>query len=68
MQPVEQANAWADDGHLIALACPPHHCGGKGEFRNRYVLVSVDGKTLIPLTGYVKNSDQDGWEPLFTHR
>ena len=67
VQPVEQANAWADDTHLIALACPPKKCDGKGEFYNRYVLVGVDGKTMVPLTGYRMNRD-DGWEPLFTHR
>ncbi|MGH3381971.1 MAG: hypothetical protein ACRDP6_45315 [Actinoallomurus sp.] len=68
LQPVEQLSAWADDTHLIALACSPNKCGGKGEFHNRYVLVSVDGKTLIPLTGYVQNSEVSGWEPTFTHR
>lgn len=68
VQPVEQLNAWADDSHLIALACSPNKCGSKGEFHNRYVLVSVDGKTLIPLTGYVKNSEVSGWQPVFTHR
>jgi hypothetical protein len=68
LQPVEQLSAWADDTHLIALACSPNKCGGKGEFHNRYVLVSVDGKSLIPLTGYVRNSDVDGWHPVFTHR
>ena len=68
LQPVEQLNAWADDTHLIALACSPNKCGGKGEFHNRYVLVGLDGKSLIPLTGYVQNSDVSGWEPTFTHR
>jgi hypothetical protein len=67
VQPVEQARAWADDSHLIALACPPRNCGSKGEFYNRYVLVSVDGRTLVPLTGYRLNRD-DGWTPVFTHR
>ena len=68
LQPVEQLRVWADDTHLVALACSPNKCGGKGEFHNRYVLVSVDGKTLIPLTGYVQNSEVSGWEPTFTHR
>jgi hypothetical protein len=68
VQPVEQLRAWADDGHLIALACPPHNCGGKGEFHNRYVLVSVDGTTIVPLTGYVGNSEKTPWSPVFTRR
>jgi hypothetical protein len=63
-QPVEQLRAWADDTHLIALGCDPKHCTGKGEFHNRLVLVSLDGKTIIPLTGYRSG----GWVPLFTHR
>ncbi|GAA4506620.1 hypothetical protein GCM10023191_063970 [Actinoallomurus oryzae] len=63
-QPVEQLLAWADDTHLIAKGCDPKQCRGKGEFHNRLLLVSVDGKTIIPLTGY-RNG---GWVPLFTHR
>ncbi|WP_433178878.1 hypothetical protein [Actinoallomurus sp. CA-150999] len=68
VQPVEQLRAWADDTHLIAVACDVKRCTGKGEFHNRYVLVSVDGKSITPLTGY-QNSDAPGaWHPLFTHR
>ncbi|MCO5995094.1 YncE family protein [Actinoallomurus rhizosphaericola] len=68
LQPVEQLRAWADDGHLIALACQPKGCTGKGEFYNRLVLVSVDGKEITPLTGY-QHSDRSGsWIPVFTPR
>ncbi|MCO6007286.1 hypothetical protein NE236_20090 [Actinoallomurus purpureus] len=68
VQPVEQLKAWADDRHLIAVACQTKACSGRGEFYNRYVLVSVDGKTITPLTGY-QNSDAVGaWHPIFTPR
>jgi hypothetical protein len=65
--PVEQARAWADDEHLIALACNPDACTGKGEFRNRLVLAGLDGK-ITPLTGYRDSQAPDAWEPIFTHR
>ncbi|GAA4640356.1 hypothetical protein GCM10023196_105530 [Actinoallomurus vinaceus] len=68
IQPVEQLRAWADDAHLIALACDVKKCTGRGEFRNRLVLVSVDGKTVTPLTGYQINDAPGAWNPLFTHR
>ncbi|GAA0347426.1 hypothetical protein NE235_10410 [Actinoallomurus spadix] len=68
LQPVEQLRAWADDGHLIALACEPKACMGKGEFHNRLVLVSVNGRKITPLTGY-QHSDRSGaWVPVFTPR
>ncbi|MCO5970182.1 hypothetical protein [Actinoallomurus soli] len=68
LQPVEQLRAWADDGHLIALACEPKGCMGKGEFHSRLVLVTVDGKKITPLTGY-QHSDRSGsWTPVFTPR
>jgi hypothetical protein len=67
-QPVEQLTAWADAEHLIAVACEPDGCMGKGEFYNRLVLVSVDGKKITPLTGY-RHTDRNGaWEPLLTLR
>ncbi|GAB3957540.1 hypothetical protein GCM10029978_000440 [Actinoallomurus acanthiterrae] len=68
VQPVEQLRAWADDTHLIAVACDVKKCTGKGEFHNRYVLVSVDGKSVIPLTGYQNSEAPGAWNPLFTHR
>ncbi|MEV5750975.1 hypothetical protein AB0L00_24395 [Actinoallomurus sp. NPDC052308] len=68
VQPVEQLSAWADDGHLIAVACEPKACMGKGEFYNRLVLVSVDGKTITPLTGYRHTDRGSSWTPVFTSR
>jgi hypothetical protein len=71
VQRVEQLVAWADDTHLIALNCDlkNNRCDGKGEFHNRFELVSVDGKTVVPLTGYRKNTQEPGsWEPIFTQR
>jgi hypothetical protein len=65
--PIEQAWAWADNKHLFAIGCDPQNCTGKGEFRNRLLLVGLDGK-ITPLTGY-RRSDQPGaWCPVFTHR
>jgi hypothetical protein len=63
---VEQARTWADDRSLIAVACDPRACTGKGEFRNRLVLAGLDGR-ITPLTGY-RDSQSDGWELLLTHR
>ncbi|MFI0449644.1 hypothetical protein [Actinomadura sp. 6N118] len=65
--PIEQAKAWADDGQLFAIGCDPKKCKGKGEFRNRLLLVTLQGK-ITPLTGY-RRSDRDGaWVPVFTRR
>ncbi|MGH3387719.1 MAG: hypothetical protein ACRDOO_02435 [Actinomadura sp.] len=65
--PVQQAKAWADDDQLFAIGCDPKMCTGKGEFRNRLLLVSLDGK-ITPLTGYRRSDRPGAWEPLFTHR
>ncbi|GGS87135.1 hypothetical protein GCM10010156_52010 [Planobispora rosea] len=68
---IEQLVAWADDDHLIAWACESdggNGCVG-GEFRNRLVLVSRDGTSLTPLSGFRKNSQRSGsWEPLVSRR
>lgn len=64
--PIEQALAWADDDHLIALGCEVKKCAGKGEYRNRLLLVGLDGRTT-PLTGY-HQSDLGPWRPVFTRR
>jgi hypothetical protein len=69
VQQLEQLNAWADDTHLIGLACGPDPtCAAKGEFHNRYVLVGVNGKTVTPLTGYQNSQSSGAWSPLFTRR
>ncbi|MFA1546623.1 hypothetical protein [Actinomadura chokoriensis] len=65
--PIQQALAWADDSQLFAIGCDVKKCTGKGEFRNRLLLVTLKGK-ITPLTGY-RRSDQLGtWIPIFTHR
>jgi hypothetical protein len=65
--PIEQAWAWADDDQLFAIGCATKKCTGKGEFYNRLLLVSLDGK-ITPLTGYHRSDRLDSWVPLFTHR
>ncbi|MBC6457474.1 hypothetical protein [Actinomadura sp. HBU206391] len=65
--PIQQAWAWADDNQLFAIGCDPKKCRGKGEFRNRLLLVSLDGK-ITPLTGYQRSDRLGSWDPLFTHR
>ncbi|MFI7628831.1 hypothetical protein [Microbispora rosea] len=65
-QQVLQLRAWADDRRLVALGCAGT-CGS--EFHNGLVLVSVDGRTTVPLSAYRKNSQQpEAWEPMFTLR
>jgi hypothetical protein len=65
--PIEQARAWADDHQLFAIGCALKKCTGKGEFRNRLLLVSLNGK-ITPLTGYHRSDKLGAWEPVFTHR
>ncbi|MEV6107443.1 hypothetical protein AB0M28_22445 [Streptomyces sp. NPDC051940] len=69
-QPVLEFLAWADDDHLIAWGCEPDHCGGKGEFTSRLVLVSPDDDEIVPLSGYRGETREDGdaWTPVFTRR
>ena len=65
--PIEQAQAWADDGQLFAIGCAVKKCTGTGEFHNRLLLVSLHGK-ITPLTGYHRSDKLGSWVPLFTHR
>ncbi|MFA1541501.1 SigE family RNA polymerase sigma factor [Actinomadura monticuli] len=65
--PIQQALAWADDGRLFALGCNVAKCRGKGEFRNRLLLVTLTGK-ITPLTGYQRSDKAGAWTPVFTHR
>ncbi|SEG62674.1 hypothetical protein SAMN04489712_107313 [Thermomonospora echinospora] len=68
-QPMLQLVAWADDAHLIGLGCGTATCRGKGEFHNRFVMVDIAGKEIVPLTGFRENSQEPGsWVPLFTRR
>lgn len=69
--PGQQLLAWADDNHLIAWRCDPEQCDpGKGEFRNQLLLVSLDGRKTIPLSGFREaNLRYDGrWTPILTQR
>ncbi|NKZ05543.1 hypothetical protein [Actinomadura latina] len=65
--PIEQALAWADDSRLFAIGCDVEKCTGKGEFRNRLLLVTLKGK-ITPLTGYQHSDRAGSWTPVFTHR
>ncbi|MFG1824648.1 hypothetical protein ACGFIJ_19360 [Microbispora bryophytorum] len=65
-QQVLQLRAWADDRRLVALGCAGT-CGS--EFHNGLVLVGVDGKDMVQLSVYRKNSQQpEAWEPVLTLR
>lgn len=68
--PGQQLLAWADDSHLIAWGCDPAKCSGKGEFRNRLLVVSLDSDKVIPLSGFRKASAeyQGRWTPEFSRR
>lgn len=68
--PYAPSFVWADDTHIIVLACPKNDCPAGGNvFRSgRYTLVNIDGKTLIPLTGFGQGSGRFIWMPVFTHR
>lgn len=69
--PGQQLLTWADDDWLIAFSCDPEQCEpGKGEFRNQLVLVSLDGKTVQPLTGFRKADRRYSgrWNPVLTRR
>lgn len=67
--PGQQLLAWADDSHLIAWGCDPAKCSGKGEFRNRLLVVSLESEKVIPLSGFRKASADHGrWTPVFSRR
>ncbi|MGI5224149.1 hypothetical protein [Actinoallomurus sp. CA-142502] len=66
--PVMQLVAWADDTHLIAVTCDLAKCGGPRTLSHRYVLMSVDGRTSVPLTGYKALGIVNSWDPVFTRR
>ncbi|MEW2630382.1 hypothetical protein AB0903_01660 [Streptomyces sp. NPDC048389] len=51
--------------------CDPEECDpGKGEFRNQRILVGLDGRKTIPLSGFRKAKLRyDGrWTPVLTQR
>lgn len=67
--PGQQLLAWADDERLIAWGCDPGVCQ-QNEFKNRLVLISLDGDEVIPLSAARSGNDADlsRWEPEFTER
>jgi hypothetical protein len=70
--PYVPSYVWADDTHLIVKACHANECAvdQNHPFHSRFTLVSIDGKTAIPLTGYEKSkaTGRFVWMPVFTHR
>jgi hypothetical protein len=67
-QPVESLEGWANNSSLIAWGCAP---GCSNENHQRLVLVSLDGKDITPLTGYVQGKTDvspDQWRVLLTSR
>ncbi|WP_049560616.1 hypothetical protein [Nonomuraea sp. SBT364] len=65
-QEVLQLLAWADNEHVLALGCAGT-CGN--EFRNALVLVSVDGKEVVQLTGNRDSrTEEEGWQWVLTPR
>jgi hypothetical protein len=69
--PGQQLLAWADDDWLIAFRCDPEQCeAGGDEFRNQLILASLDGKSVIPLSGFRKSdlSDASRWTPILRNR
>ncbi|MEV8313195.1 WD40 repeat domain-containing protein [Streptomyces sp. NPDC059900] len=68
--PGQQLLAWADNKRIIAWGCDPAKCGGKGEFRNQLLLVTVGSKKAVPLSDFRKASATypGRWSPLFAAR
>jgi len=67
-QPVEDLQGWADNDELIAWGCGP---GCPNENHQRLVLVSVDGKHITPLSGFVHGHTDVSpgqWRVLLTRR
>jgi hypothetical protein len=54
-----QLLAWADDGHVIALAGCEQPCSGTAEFRNQLVVMRYDGTDVVPLT--VRRTGDNSW-------
>jgi hypothetical protein len=67
--PVMQIVAWADDTHVIVQMCDlKKKCGGPRTLSYRFVLMSIDGRTTVPLTGYKTLATVGSWDPVFTPR
>ena len=67
--PAMQIVAWADDTHVVVEMCDlGDKCGGPHTLSYRYALMSIDGRTTVPLTGYKTLATVDSWDPVFTPR
>ncbi|MGY0023142.1 WD40 repeat domain-containing protein [Streptomyces sp. cg35] len=68
--PAQQLLAWADDKRLIAWGCDPKRCGGKGEFHNQLLLVTLGSDKVVALSDFRKASAAypGRWTPQFTTR
>lgn len=67
-QPIENLQGWASNNSLIGEGCDAS-CAN--EFHSRLVLVSLDGKSITPLSGSMTGSNDGGsgqWSPLLTVR
>ncbi len=67
--PARQLLAWADDERLLAWGCGSGGCRDS-ESPDRLVLVSLDGDTVVPLSGARAGNGGDAgrWVPEFTER
>nr|WP_237499970.1 WD40 repeat domain-containing protein [Streptomyces sp. SID8379] len=68
--PAQQVIAWADSKRIIAWGCEPKKCGGKGEFHNQLLLITLGTHKVVPLSDFRKASaDYPGrWSPQFQTR
>lgn len=66
-QPLENVQAWADNGALVGDYCGP---GCHSEFHTRLALSSLDGTSVTVLTGSETGNDgsRSQWRALFTRR
>jgi hypothetical protein len=65
-QPVEELDAWANNDALVGWGCT---ASCKNEFNSRLVVVSVNGKTITPLSAFTGGShDTGGWMSVWTRR
>jgi hypothetical protein len=60
---------WASNNTLLVRVCEP---GCKNEFHNRMAVMSVDGRTITPLTALARSKNgagsADDWYPIVTAR
>ncbi|KOU55393.1 hypothetical protein ADK57_44970 [Streptomyces sp. MMG1533] len=63
----QQLLAWVGNMSLIAWDIAK---GGKNEFHQRLVLVTIGSDKVVPLSGFRKGNDGDAgrWEPVFAER